>query len=517
MVRKPLRVVVVGAGISGLTASIYLARNGHKVLLLEKNSVCGGLVNSFERERFVFDGGVPALLNSGIIKPMINEIGADIEFIENKVSIGIENEIMHVNDQNSVFEYTRLLKKLYPDSAEEINWFLETVKATISKTKLLYEVDNPLFVDIKRELKNYLPWLLKLPKVNATMKKLQIPIEKHLGRYIKNQSLIDIITQHFFKNTPTFFALSYFYAYTDYIYPKGGIGKLANSLENKARELGVEINLNTKVEKVFVKEHIVEDSNGNRYRYDKLVWSADLKQLYSSAYNIDKNFEENFLKEKTKILSGKPSESVFKIFIAVDEPKEFFSKISAGHFFYTPNREGLGELNKSALEKVKNDLRKEEVFQWFNLFAERNSYEISIPSLRDANLSPEGKTGLIVNFLFDYELTKKISQAGWYDEFKEYVENRVIDVLNDTIYPGIKNKILFKFSSTPITISQYVGTSNGAIVGWAFGENLPIKNSLTKSSLTSLKDVYKAGQWSYQPAGVPTAILTGKLVSMKIK
>ena len=42
--------IIVGGGIAGLTSAAYLAHGGQKVLLIEKNSECGGLVNSFTRD-----------------------------------------------------------------------------------------------------------------------------------------------------------------------------------------------------------------------------------------------------------------------------------------------------------------------------------------------------------------------------------------------------------------------------------------------------------------------------------
>ena len=60
-----------------------------------------------------------------------------------------------------------------------------------------------------------------------------------------------MISQHFFKNTPTFFALSYFSLYLDYFYPKGGVGKLAEALESKFLEFGGEILRETTIEQVL--------------------------------------------------------------------------------------------------------------------------------------------------------------------------------------------------------------------------------------------------------------------------
>jgi phytoene dehydrogenase-like protein len=51
------RIIVAGAGISGLTAGAYIIRGGHELLILEKSAQCGGLVNSFTKEGFLFDAG----------------------------------------------------------------------------------------------------------------------------------------------------------------------------------------------------------------------------------------------------------------------------------------------------------------------------------------------------------------------------------------------------------------------------------------------------------------------------
>ena len=48
------------------------------VLLIEKNEKTGGLVNSFTRDGFLFDGGVRAVENAGMIKPMLEELEIDL-------------------------------------------------------------------------------------------------------------------------------------------------------------------------------------------------------------------------------------------------------------------------------------------------------------------------------------------------------------------------------------------------------------------------------------------------------
>ena len=125
----------------------------------------------------------------------------------------------------------------------------------------------------------------------------------------------------------------------------------------------------------------------------------------------------------------------------------------------------------------------------------------------------------MISCLFDYGVFEKIEEAGWYDEFKETVENRIIRVFSQAIYEGIDDDILFKFSSTPLTINKVSGSSEGAITGWSFGTEIPVVNKLKqipKSVLTPIPGVLQAGQWAYAPSGVPIAMLTGWYASREI-
>ena len=82
-------VIVVGSGASGLTAAAFLAKQGHSTLLLEKEPQCGGLVNSFTKDGFTFDGGIRALDNAGALFPMLKQLGIEFDFVKNHISVGI--------------------------------------------------------------------------------------------------------------------------------------------------------------------------------------------------------------------------------------------------------------------------------------------------------------------------------------------------------------------------------------------------------------------------------------------
>ncbi len=51
------KVIVIGAGFAGLAAATLLAKEGHEVIILEKNDQPGGRARVWEKDGFVFDMG----------------------------------------------------------------------------------------------------------------------------------------------------------------------------------------------------------------------------------------------------------------------------------------------------------------------------------------------------------------------------------------------------------------------------------------------------------------------------
>ena len=517
--------IIVGGGIAGLTSAAYLSREGKKVLLIEKNGECGGLVNSFTRDGFHFDAGVRALEDAGIILPMLKDLGIELEVVKSPVSVGIENEILHIENSDSLIKYSDLLTKLYPESEKEIDEVIKNIRKIMKHMDVLYGIENPVFKDLKHDrdfiFNKLLPWLPKFIFTVGKINRLNMPIEDYLGKIVKNPSLRDIISQHFFKNTPAFFAMSYFSLYLDYFYPKGGVGKLAEALENKILECGGEIMSETKIIEVIADKCLVRDQNNITYKYDNLIWAADLKTLYRIAET-----EGLLPKTKTKIeetknnfLKNRGGDSVFSLFLEVDEPLESFRKITHGHFFYTPSKLGLGETHREELNSLLinfEKVEKEQILTWLDKFTRLNTYEISIPGLKDPDLVPPGKTGVIISFLTEYDLFNLIQKAGWLEEFTSELENRVLSVISDSVYPMLKDKIIACFSFTPLSIENRIGSSEGAITGWAFQKSMPVVNKIqlsARSVLTPIPSIYQAGQWAYSPAGVPMSVLTGKLAA----
>jgi len=525
--------VIVGAGMAGLTAAAYLSRAGLKVLLCEKEAKAGGLVNSFEHKGFVFDGGIRAIENSGIILPMLRQLGIQVDLLPSTVSIGIGQHVMRATSRDSLRDYQQLLQRHFPDNAQDIARIVHEVEKVMDYMDVLYGIDNPLFLDLQSNpryvFKTILPWLVKYTLTMPKIEKLNRPVVEHLSQFSTNQALIDLIAQHFFQETPAFFALGYFSLYLDYQYPRGGTGALAAAMERYVREHGGEIQTGMAIASVEPGTRRVLDSDGNAYRYRKLVWAADSKALYRmlNLESLSDSSAAGAIRARQQFLSGKVGgDSVFTLYLTADLEPTYFERIASAHSFYTPSVSGLSHCSPSELyaagqssptEFVKD---KAAIAAWLKRYLELTTYEISFPVLRDRTLAPEGKTGLIISSLFDYALTKHIQTMGWYEEFRELMAGRMLEVLDASIFPGLKAAAIDRFTSTPLTLERISGNSEGAITGWAFtNQPFPAVNKLPKvatSVLTPIPDTYQAGQWTFSPSGLPISILTGKLAADRI-
>jgi len=515
--------IVVGGGTAGLTAAAYLARGGHKTLLLEKEPRCGGLVNSFTRNGFTFDGGIRALDNAGALFPMLKNLGIEIEFIKNAISVGIEDHIIQIESDQNLIDFQDLLNSLYPESSEEISTIIDDIQQIMRYMDIQYGINNPLFLDIKQDrdyfLKEVLPWIFKYMLTVSKVKAKDQPVAAYLRNFTDNQSLIDIFTQHFFVDTPAYFALSYMSLYQDYYYPKGGTGVFSQRLSDFIRRHGGEIQTGAAVTSINLEKKTLTTAKDETFAYRQMLWAADQNTLYKlvDQESLELQKTKVALREKKAALDGMTgNDSVFTLFLSSNLDKSFFEAISTGHFFYTPSREGQTSAGSPPMTGSWDA-----VAQWLDRFFVRTTYEISIPVLRDPSLAPPGKTGLIISALFDYQLTKYIYDQGWEEKFREHVETLMIKTMEKTLYPGLAQSVIDRFSSTPITIAQYSGNTDGAITGWAFTNHpMPAENRLVKiaqSTKTPLPNVHQAGQWTYSPSGFPVALITGKLAADKIE
>lgn len=510
--------IVVGGGLAGLTSAAYLSKYGYRTLLCEKGKKTGGLVNTFWHKGFAFDGGIRAFENSGIIFPMLKSLGIKLDVSRNPVSVGIGDRWTELQSKDSLKDYSRMLAEIFPDDGEAVSKIADEIRKVMGYMDVLYGIENPLFLEDMKDreylMKTLLPWLIRYQLKIGKASRMNEPVNDYLKRFTKNQELIDMITQHFFKETPSFFALSYFGLYLDYSYPKGGTGVLAEKMTEYIRSMGGEILTETEITHVDSSKHEIRTADGETLSYRKLVWAADQKSLYSE---ISGTMTPEMEKQKTLVEENEGGDSILTLYIGTSLSPDYFQGKCGAHAFYTPVTKGLSTL-PSYDESMEKGL--EEMKEWVRSYLKLTTYEISCPALRDESLAPEGKTGLIISTLMDYRLVRKFQEDGAYEAFKKLCTEIISETLASALFPELNEHTEFALCSTPLTILRETGNAEGAITGWAFTGDMPAENrfkKIAKSVMTPIEDVYQCGQWTFSPSGLPVSILTGKLAADEVR
>lgn len=502
--------VVVGGGLAGLTCAATLCMRGIPALVLEKNAAAGGLVSAFVFRGCTFDAGVRALENAGILLPMLHELGLRPDWMPDPVTLRIGDSCLRL-EAGGPAGYGALLASVFPDKTGDIRRIIDAIGLAQRGMDRLYGADNPLFTRVKSipDARQQLAWLMRLPAVLRCMRQLKGPVEPFLRNLTDSPALADMVAQHFFRGSPAFFALGYHRLYLDYYYPRGGTGTLPRMLEDYIGTHGGRVEKNCAVAALDLRRRLAGSTDGRLFGFRKLVWAADPHLLYSAL--LPPHRAEIQAVQK-KLALGKAGESVLSVYLVTGFSAAYLAERCGGHGFYTPCPLGLSLLPpwQEAAGLGLNAL-----FGWVERFLERTTYELACPAVRDPALSPPGCSGLTVSTLMESSLCEAFAEQGAYAAFKRFCTEKIVAVLGDALLPGLGSRVQCARCATPRTIRQTVGSTGGAITGWAPGAEPAETRFLHIASAvrTPLADVFQCGQWTFSPAGLPVSVLTGRLAA----
>ena len=496
---RSVEAVVIGGGLAGLTAATYIAKGGVKTLLIESGDKTGGYMGSFEREGVSFDYGIRAIENSGVVKPLLKDLGVEKEvtFLKNRVGQNIINTLYPLTNIDESMAYLDGLAVTFPHQKKELEKVKELMVKSIGDTSSLYGSDSPLFSKgINKLIKN----IVFIAKNYTLMKQLsdphgseREPIEDYFGHYISDLHLLYILTKAFFEQSPSYFVLSYHRLFFDYMYPKGGMKMIPLTLEKVIKRYKGEIYTSVKVERIIGNGpfKLILDDN-SIIKAKRIIIASDPTQ-FSEITGIKKG-------------ENKPGESVFTIFVTLDEKVELVAPHNIGHLFH------INDISHT-LEESRNVSLKE--------FGNLTNMEISIPAVRDPSLAPNGKTGIIISAPM-FAVTER---WDWIRASQEKYEAMKKDVISgmlksvSTLIPQLNDekKISYISSVTPRDYQNMTQNSGGSITGWGYiNENAPSETSffnIANSIKTKVEGVYRCGQWTFSPTGAPVSIMTGRLAA----
>lgn len=477
-------VVVVGAGMGGLTCAALLAKAGMSVLVVEQHSRPGGYVQSFCRQSFIFDAAVHLTSGcgkSGMIYSLLQELG--------------------MQDQIEFLPVSPMYKAFYPEYCTNVyankKDFIEAHTAIFPHEKYNIEALMKVMEKLNREL-----WAGLDTQDTQNIRSRSYPYLARYRHLTFGQMLDEFLTDNRLKSVISALcvylglppsrisALSMVGMLMSYLeggayYVKGGFNNLVRVFIKALGKYQADLLLNNKVNKIVVKNNrvcAVELGNGTQIKTSYVISNADAKQTFF--YLIGRNkIRKDFLRTLDNMA---PSISAFEIFWGVDlalNSKDFCHEMLVYDTY--------------DFDYIFNQLR----------YGNPQGLAICIPTLTDSSLAVNGKHCISLTTLVDYD-------PGYeWSSFRQVLRDRMVKIAT-RILTDITKHIEVEVLATPLTMYRYTLNSRGAIYGWEHSVNQVWQKRL--AAQTPISNLYLVGHWTTPGGGILNVMISGYLVANSI-
>ena len=451
-------VIILGAGIGGLICGAFLAKNGKKVLIIERHSIPGGYCTSFKRKGYIFDAAVHHIGGCGkwsIVGRSFKELGIDINFLKLDPMDSINFPSFSIDIPAEIDDYVNLLQQRFPSESENLSSFFKEFvglyRSTVSagRSKLLSEYKDVTY----REM---------------------------LDRFFTEEQLKAILSAQWgYIGSPPHevSAIGMCQMLVNYLkdgafYPVGSTQNFADAIAQKFVDYGGQIMLSSTVNKIYTKDMLakgVATNKGKEFSADVFVSNIDPKQTFFELIET-KEVDESYLR---KIKAMKESGSFFLLYLGLD--KNIDLKALKRGFYYTSD-----------------DVS----------FSDNNWFYISVPTKVDSGLAPDNKQIITVVV----SLKESYDDIEDWKAFKEKMKKYTLNYL-ETLVPDIRDHIDVVEAATPKTLHRYTLNSKGAAYGWAVTVDQTWSNRL--QHITPFKNLFLAGHWTNPGPGICAVVSSG--------
>ena len=273
-------IVIIGAGVAGLTAGIYAQMNGYKTQIFEKHFKPGGLCTAWDRKGYMIDGCLHWLVGSSpdaSYNHMWQEVGA----LQGKQIINMDQFVQIETSGGKVvtlFTDVDQLEKHLKEIGPEDSAFIEELAGVIRK---IGRFDMP--VDKAMELYNVIDYLKVMPKLlpfMGTLRKWSKLTMKDLAENFHNPVLKEAIQMLWEPDYSCIFLIMSL-AYMNRKnagYVIGGSLEMALAMEKRYFELGGKVTYKASVEKILVENNRavgIKLADGSEIKADYIISAAD--------------------------------------------------------------------------------------------------------------------------------------------------------------------------------------------------------------------------------------------------
>lgn len=520
-VAKKKKMIIIGAGLGGLSSGVYAQMNGYETQIYEMHEIPGGCCTSWERQEFIFDWCISWLLGSGDgnqMNQIWNELGAldgkkirNFEIFNSVVSSAGEKVHFYADPDR----LERHLLEISPDDYRPIRQFCDGVREFI---KLIdaYPFLKPVgLMGLTEKTKMMLPFLLRYRLIRKSLTTLL----SDFSQEFKSPVLRDAFNFIFYEKHPSFPLLPAFFnlacaAKKNAGVPEGGSLELARSIEQRYLELGGQVFYNSKVRNIIVEQDTAKGirlSDGQEVFADIVLAACDGPSIISRMLPPSlKSKELGQLYDKLLGDETMTFPSYFALFLGVN--KDYSGQDHCTTYLLTDEeaKELPGMIHPSINVQVRN---------------------IHYP-----HIAPPGKSVLYVTYFCRYEPWHDLDQQRQtsnrnepehmaihtaarrrsiaYKVAKKKAAEFLIDHL-DKVFPDLKDNVECVDVVTPLTQVRYTANHRGTVLAWQpfkeSGETIEKQINKYGPKLPGLKNFYMAGHWT-TTGGLIRAATTGRHV-----
>jgi all-trans-retinol 13,14-reductase len=447
-------IVVVGAGIGGLSAAALLAKRGLKVLVVEAHDRVGGYCSSWTRTvrgrdgvmgRFTFDAGVQDISGlgpKGAVLRMLRAVEGEGRIVWRRVFHRYVQEGRDLDVPENLDALIARLGDLFPHELSGISAFFAEMAAIHGD--LYDEMDDSNGIPSPPDTPEaFSAWKTRRPHASYWLLK---PYSEMLDRFIADRHLRKFLTTiaEYITDLPESVTVGdmaplFGYYFEGGHYPVGGSQRLAELLRTVVEENGGRVLLRTTVTQILCEQGSVvgiSTGRGERHFAPVVIANAD---VVSTLTELIGNCElPTRFSQRTRRLQRGPSAILLSLALDILPalPARVFVSADGLHF-------GIGN-----------------------------------PSVIDPTLAPPGHAALTILCLLSEE-----EAATWFDNdrlvykaLKEVFAKRLIAAA-ETVIPCLRQHILYRQTASPTTFLRYARTRNGNIYGAARGQWCPAVKS----------------------------------------
>lgn len=491
------KLVIVGAGVAGLSAAIYGCKAGYEVEVYEKHTIVGGQCTGWKRKGFVIDNCIHWL--TGTSKDSnLYQLWKEVDILSDEVKVlqpeafySVEIDGQNVTLWRDIKRAEKELIQIAPEDEQEIKKFFHYVR-------IAEQMDMP--VDVPFDLMNIKDFV-NIAKIGKASYKLMKEYGKINIGQLCNRFESPILKKLFGSYMPPeYLSYALLYSYATITsgnggIPKGGSIPMAQRMQARLKQLGGSIFTNQAVEKIILEEGNEEPeikaegillSDGREIKADYVIITCDTNHVFQKL--LGKQYMHKDLQNAYDNTDKYLVRSGFQVAFSV--PADFH------------------EVKESLLFECAPIQIANRQFQHMGL----RNYNY------DDTFIIEGKTVLQTNFnqyINDYEYWLDLYQNNK-EEYKAEKEKIANDIKNRILhkYPQLQNKLELLDVWTPVTYHRYVNAYQGAYM--SFFHTNEVKNIRVNERIQGLSNVWLASQWLMSPGGLPCAAVEGKFAVQRI-